>query len=727
MNHRPYLYGMEIKNKNKKPFKFGAYSAPKKSKWSNSSFWLDFDSDYEEKSSRVDVVKLAGYKRAISNFVNIVTGKTDIHVKYNDNDMSYTDGKTVTISSKLNDGESFDTTVGLALHEGSHCLLTDFNALKSFFNSIYDYKRATTVKDLSNVIEDRRIDSYIYKNAPGYRGYYEAMYNEYFYHKSISIALKRKMKSEVTLDNYMFHIINIANPNRDENALPGLKDIYDMIDLKNIDRIKSTSESIDLANKVYDVILNQITIHGQDQDPEEGDGDAQPSQSMPGNGSSGKGKGKSNKSEEQEEMEDEDDLDDNESEEQDDNESEDDNESDDSNDSAEGNDSDSEKELTPKERKAQEKAEKEMQKQEEKDLKEVKKNLENDIKEQKKFLRGEIKKGKVNKKQAQQIDSMTSNDVYIEKVGEVKADDGTFKTNMKVDVVVVNGITQKIIDSGLVNQHYGKTWKGNDEQVKAITEGMQLGVLLGKKLKTRDESRELKTTRCANGAIDKRLIAELGFGAENVFNQIIHYTVKPIYVHLSIDASGSMHGEKWCKSLKTAVAIAKACSMVSNIHVCIDLRGEVQGMYGTPLTWVVYDSKRNNMNHILTHFPMLLCNSSTPESLCYESIKKQIIKNSNGKESFFITFSDGEPSFYASTGSYSGETAYQHCRNQMKDFKNNNINILAYFISDSSYGIRMYDEAFKRMYGSSSAYIDTTSLNALSRSINAMFERKQMA
>lgn len=704
MNHRPYLYGMEIKNKYNKPFVFGAKSAPKKSKWSNSSFWLDFDND-EERAGRVDVVKLAGYKRAISNFVNIVTGKSDIQVKYNDNDMSYTDGKTVTISSKLSDGVSFDTTVGLALHEGSHCLLTDFVALKNFLNSTYDYNRSTTIKDLSNVIEDRRIDSYIYKNAPGYRGYYEAMYDEYFNAKSITNAIKLGLKNKPTLENYMFHIINIANPNRDENALPGLKEIFDMIDLKNIDRIKSTSESISIATQVYEKLLTLVEANkNQDQD-QDSQNNGQPQSG------SGSGSGKKSKMKSQDMDSDEEEMD--------------------SDSDSEENEEEAEEELTPKQRRAKEKAEKEAQKQLEKDLKDIQKNLEKDIKKQKEFLNGKIKKGKVSKTQSKQIDTMTSNDVYIERVGEVRGENGDIKKGANINVLVINGITQQVLDSGLVSNHYGsRGWRSLDH-TKPVQEGMQLGILLGKKLKTRDEERVLKTTRCANGTIDKRLIAELGFGAENVFSQIIHYNVKPVYVHLSIDASGSMSGSKWEKSLKTAVAIAKACSMVSNIHVCIDIRGEVTGMYGTPLTWVVYDSKKNNMNHILKHFPSLQATSSTPESLCYESIRKQIVRNANGKESFFITFSDGEPSYYANTGTnsyhYAGQSAYDHCKTQVNALKKNNIHVLAYFVTESDYGTEYYNRVFKSMYGENSAYIDTTALNALSRSINAMFERKQVA
>ena len=708
MNHRPYLYGMEIKNKYKKPFKFGA-NMPKKSKWSNSSFWLDFDSDYE-KSPKLDIVKLAGYKRAISNFVNIVTGRTDIHVKYNDNDMSYTDGKTVTISSKLSDGKSFDTTVGLALHEGSHCLLTDFSFFRGYFNNVH-YDKLSNLKSLINVIEDRRIDSYIYKSAPGYRGYYESMYEEYFYADSINIAIKRKMKSEVSWDNYMFHVINIANPNRDENALPGLKQVYDLIDLKNIDRLKSSQDATKVAEMVYDLIDKLI----QENKPEDGEGedDNQQNQSNPQNGKgsgkgSGEGKGNGNSkpqsSEEEEEEE-------NEEEEEGD---------------GDGDSEESEEELTPREKRAKEKAEKEAQKQEDKESKEVSKNLEQDIRNQKAFLDGKIKKGKVSRKQSQQIDSMTSNEVTIEKVGEQQSRDGSIVSG-NVNVMVVEGINSRILDSGFVSGHYSKNnWKGYDH-TEAVKAGMALGVLLGKKLKTRDEERVLRTTRCATGKIDSRLIAELGFGAENVFNQIIHYTVKPIYIHLTIDASGSMSGIKWNKSLKTAVAIAKACSMVSNVHVTIDIRGEVNGMYGTPLTWIVYDSAKHNMNHILTHFPYIQATSSTPESLCYESIMKYMIKRANGKESYFITFSDGEPCYYAeSSYRYSGESAVNHCKLQVSKLRKNNINVLAYFIVDNEYNYdNTFNNMFKPMYGESASRIDTDHLNSLSRSINTMFERKQ--
>ena len=114
------------------PLKLREKYSAKKVTNNYSSFWMDddwatrntsiFDDDDVEvtnKRPKTDLVALAGYRRAISNFVNIVTGVSDIKVTFNDGTDSYTDGKTVTIGAKMDD-KLFDSSVGLALHEGSH-------------------------------------------------------------------------------------------------------------------------------------------------------------------------------------------------------------------------------------------------------------------------------------------------------------------------------------------------------------------------------------------------------------------------------------------------------------------------------------------------------------------------------------------------------------------------------------------------------------------------------
>ena len=177
----------------------------------NSSWWLGNDFFSEDRdiltgdivSDRTsELIKLSGYRRAISNFVNIVTGKSDIPVRFEGRD-SYTDGKSVTISASIKD-KDFDSTVGLALHEGSHVLLTDFKILPNLELEISSWADATDVystinekyemkshmaaksyvkdkiRNLLNIVEDRRIDNFVFKSAPGYKGYYHALYNRYF-------------------------------------------------------------------------------------------------------------------------------------------------------------------------------------------------------------------------------------------------------------------------------------------------------------------------------------------------------------------------------------------------------------------------------------------------------------------------------------------------------------------------------------------------------------------
>jgi hypothetical protein len=110
----------------------------------NSSYWLDADFFQDDtmdilgeevsKPKGKDPVKLAGYRRAIGNFVRIVTG-LPIPVRFTSQGDSFTDGTTVTISASLKD-KDFDSAVGLALHEGSHIRLTDFNVLKDLENWI---------------------------------------------------------------------------------------------------------------------------------------------------------------------------------------------------------------------------------------------------------------------------------------------------------------------------------------------------------------------------------------------------------------------------------------------------------------------------------------------------------------------------------------------------------------------------------------------------------------
>ena len=256
--------------------------------YNNSSFWLDDDflndsndwgfENEVEKPKGKDPVKLAGYRRAIGNFVRIVTGQP-IPVRFTESGDSYTDGTTVTISASLKD-KDFDPAVGLALHEGSHIKLTDFETLKTLedfvkkddevmnmlsekHEDIEDrwmavYYALNKLKTLINIIEDRRIDNFIFKSAPGYRGYYEALYDKYFNAKIIDKGLQSDEYRDETWDSYIFRICNMTNVNTDLDALNVLRAVYKMINVKNIARLKNTKQVRNLAWKIFKMIEDQI-------------------------------------------------------------------------------------------------------------------------------------------------------------------------------------------------------------------------------------------------------------------------------------------------------------------------------------------------------------------------------------------------------------------------------------------------------------------------------------
>ncbi len=259
----------------------------------NSNYWIGnltgssdmwWREELEEKKGK-DVVALAGYRRAIANFVNIVTGRVDIPVTYNGNDESFTDGKKVYLSGNMSD-KNFDPNVGLALHEGSHIVHTNFELLtelSELIGSHYGYNhndlgwrskeqkihdlRKDRIKNLLNYVEDRRIDYLTFKSAPGYKNYYHAMYDKYFNFNVIDKALKSAEYRELDWDSYIFRIMNFTNKNTDLTALPALREIYRIIDLKNIARLKSFDEALEVAFKIYDTILKNANIEVIEDDP----------------------------------------------------------------------------------------------------------------------------------------------------------------------------------------------------------------------------------------------------------------------------------------------------------------------------------------------------------------------------------------------------------------------------------------------------------------------------
>ncbi|MBT7974034.1 MAG: VWA domain-containing protein [Candidatus Marinimicrobia bacterium] len=614
-----------------------------------------------------DHMGLAGHKRAIGNFVRIVSGE-NIPVKFMTRGDSFTDGKSVTISSNINE-KNFDHVVGLALHEGSHIAYSDFEVFKEVRNltKIRNWDltpaRMEFLRGMINYIEDRRIDSIVFKSSPGYKGYYHTLYSKYFNNKKIGKGLKSTMYRDVDFESYMFRIVNFTNEGTDLNALPRLLDIYRLVDMKNISRLKSTDDVIEVAKSICDVVFKLVDENKGDGKPENGEGE-EDSEGEEENGSSSNNKGG-------------------------------------------GTEVDSgDKEMTPEDGEPTEGEE---------ISDSMKKSIENIYKKTKELLEGKTPKSKMTKNDKKIVDALGNSNSELVEVGGTE---GLSKTK----VVVVPDLTQALIDSKAFHflHHYSYSYRSSGKE-EAIADGLRLGAILGKKLKVRGEEKDLIYTRQTSGKINKRLIAELGFDNGNVFSQVFTERYNKANLHISIDASGSMSGNKLSKSITSAVAMVKAAEMAGNIHVVVSFRWTQDDK---PVVIICYDSRKDKITKIKKLWKYINAGGTTPESLCYEALMKKWLGGVNGDDNYFINYSDGAPWFSNNEIYYHGACAEKHTKKMVKMMKNNGIKISSYFIKEGDYSYGDDKNVFSRMYGRDASFINPTNMMEVAKSMNSKFLEK---
>ena len=653
-----------------------------------SDYWLDDDFDtIEEESSAInmDLIKLSMSRRAISNFVHILTGK-NIPVYFSSEGVSFTDGKSVYISSDINQKEDFDPAVGLALHEGSHILLSDFKLIESIWTKIprhiYDLAQpmhltkdtvANLVKDCWNYVEDRYIDYYVYSNAPGYRGYYDALYDKYFNSPKISVLLKSDFYRVPSIKSYMTRIINLTNENTNLEALPQLRKIAEIINLSNIQRLSTPKDRMNIAFKISEIILSNIKEHLEEEKVIGLAGDP--------NGDQIGG--------------------------------------------------------VPCDKKIEEKAMNDIgidQNVSESKLK----GFEKALSKQKDFINSKIKKKTVTKKERAILDAIEKSGMDMVKTGtDYINGSGKYAT----DTIVVNKLTRELIESDVFPLNYRERdlFRGSSKITidpgvqKAVNQGLILGSVLGRKLQIRNELNTTKFMRKPIGKIDRRILSELSFDNENVFYNINVDQYKKSYLHISIDASASMRGEKWNKTMTSVVAICKAASMVNNLRVTVSFRttfnvSAMRKMSSLPYVIFAYDSASDKINKIKTLFPYLYAGGWTPEGLTFEAISKYLPKTSHEEDNYFLNFSDGEPNMtYKSSDevilSYRGLDAAVHTKKQINKIKNAGFGVLSYFIDDGYRPENLVNQ-FKMMYGNDASFVNPTNVVQVAKTMNKMFLEK---
>jgi len=696
------------------------------SKYNNSSFWYDdFDtddiivnqlSDKEKKS--LDLYKLASSKRAISNFVNIVTNES-IPVKFKERGDSYTDGKSVVIGSRITEPKDFDVAVGLALHEGSHIKLSDFKLLLDLSSQIPIhitegaikkgiYNTQETIKNLWNYVEDRRIDNFVFKSAPGYRDYYRKMYDKYFNDKLIDKALLSDEYTDETIQSYMFRIINLHNKNTKLSKLKGLRKIYKLVGLNTISRLTNSQESLEVAIDMFKVILSNINQPTDDdsQQPQNGNGDGSSSDEQ---GSDDGQSGSSNEGMSDDEF----------------------NELLESiGESPMGGDSDESPTggngmdvgNLPDNMESGKPSEDNSPSTNSVQLSDKQKDLlKKKIEKQKKFMDGDIQKTSITKTDSKNLNAIEESGSEMKEVG--KDVNTGYYGNQSVQCIVVKKMTKGLFESQMfpmIRTEYWGEGAVTMDYVEEVQKGIKLGTMLGKKLQVRGEDRTTVFNRQKVGRIDKRMISSLGFGNENVFQFSEVDSYKKANLHISIDASSSMNGEKWRNTMVNVVAMCKAVDMIPNLQVQVTFRCTQNEK---PYIVMAYDSKTEKFSKVKQMFGGLRPNGTTPEGLCFEAIMKSFIPVNNDMDSYFLNLSDGQP-YYGGRGFYySGDSAERHTGKMVKMIESMGIKTLSYFVSD--YGVSSYEQrSFKTMYGKGAKFVDVTNLNQITKTMNQLFLQK---
>jgi hypothetical protein len=655
----------------------------------HSNYWMNPNDLLEsvEIGSVEHLNKLRVVQSAISNFVQIVTGK-NIPVVFSSGKMSYTDGKSVIISADL-DPSKIDEQVGIALHEASHCLLSNksFQFLPVFEKDFLSFVNNTTIiadaaiigmsadqvkshiKYAMNVMEDRRIDLFMYETAIGYRPYYEALYDKYWHSSTTDNILRDPKYRDTTVENYMVFLINITNQYWDVNALPGLDQIRKIFNLTrdglnargdadinwrrysgiNGVNVNSLPLLVQHAIEMIHIIIKNSTTY-TNPNSDEGEGDGQPMSSsmngMPNMDFATPGTGGETRY-----------------------------------------------------------------------ISVSRKEFKDALQKQLEFL--DHTSTDVDKKQLRE-DILSELDNLDSANAEFKTVSGDFiAKNVKCPIIVFRDVTKQTV----LNPKFPMKYKGynkhnaqNPLAREAITEGIRMGQILAHRIQVIQDDSSLQYTRQTSGRLDKRLIAGLGYDNEAVFHHIVTEAKKPIDIWLDIDMSGSMSGDKFKNSMKLAVAVAYAADKNRKMNCVIAIR---DGGYDRANLAIIYDSKRHKFQRIRDVVPYIDASGGTPEALCFEAVRDEILKVSSGGRKYFINLSDGQPghsfTWKGKLYSYGGENAFKHTREMMKEFRASGITVLSYFIGDAAYG---ENKAFKSMYQQDARFIDPKNITQIANTLN---------
>jgi hypothetical protein len=351
--------------------------------------------------------------------------------------------------------------------------------------------------------------------------------------------------------------------------------------------------------------------------------------------------------------------------------------------------------------------------------------LKKKIEKQKKFMDGDIQKTSLTKSDSKNLNAIEESGSEMKEVGK-GVNDSYYYSNQTTQCIIVKKLTKSLWESEMFPMTHNNYWDIEKNGLirmdyqNCVDKGIKLGTMLGKKLQVRGEDKSTVFNRQKVGKIDRRMISSLGFGNENVFQFTEIDSYKKANLHVSVDASSSMGGDKWEKTMINTVALCKAVDMISNLNIQITFRCTSENK---PYIVMAYDSRVDKFSKVKSMFGGLRPNGTTPEGLCFEAIMKEFVPINNDLDSYFLNISDGQPYFPGNGFYYGGDKAERHTNKMVKMIESMGIQTLAYFIGDG-YADGYDAKAFKNMYGKGAKMIDVTNVNQITKTMNQLFLQK---
>lgn len=594
----------------------------------HSSYWM---SKAWGASSTQDAVIIQNHK-AISNFVNIVTGDPNIKARFaNDNK----DSNVITVPA-VSDLKDFDFAVGETIHKAALYRYGDPRIVQAHGATVLDY-----------VVENIYVDTKIHETSPGYVDYLSAKYLKSYLSPRIHEYVNNHTQDNIrnhSVDQHTYAVnINykLFNPTA-KSLLPGMDEIMAAMDVSNI-RNMSADQRRHMVQQVRRLIDKYITEANQPEmqpPPQESQGEGEPQQNKQQNKSEqNTSNSKDNKKSDNNESSDKS----NKSEDVDKSNSKDNNQS-----TVKGESEDSEQSDTGESEQSSGGG-----------------NAHDQLFDEQMFAA--LNKAAKDRMAKQDLDiDMVPTSTIQEEISKINKpiENGTTSNGM------VGGTNLRKLDElldmkaeVLVDPLYPSTkiFKYNVKNLvyktsaprEYMTHAYVAGQRSAKKIITRNESRTTESLRQTRGKLHNGHIHMLGVDIYDVFKRVQQTTQVPVLFNIQIDGSGSMSGHRMKQSVEAVCYIAGICKNLTGVDLTVSVRTEEYRTFnskyiiGAPALLELFDSRKMKWDEILKYIgEARSCNGGTPDSIHYYDFIKlteEARKRNTNVEVYNINISDGAP------------------------------------------------------------------------------------